>query len=155
MSEPPGNTFSDFPPDQFEIMAFCESCGHQGAVDRSSVPEDSVVQDLAKRLRCSACGSRDCSIRIVFTGFLCRHCYDLPYGSQNETYMDRMMRKARKVRQHLGASESLMEPVWERPKGMHWKTFERLVREREANQASTFAMAEKFGMFERKGWLDS
>ena len=63
-----GNTFSDFPPEEFTILAFCDSCGHQSAVDRSSVPEDSVIQELPGRLRCSACGSRDCSIRIVFTG---------------------------------------------------------------------------------------
>jgi hypothetical protein len=41
-----------------------------------------------------------------------------------------MMRKARKIRQRLGASNNLFEPVWEKPKGMHWKTFERL-RDRE------------------------
>jgi hypothetical protein len=47
-----------------------------------------------------------------------------------------------------------MAPIWEKPKGMHWKTFERLVRgESKANQASTFVMAEKFGMFERCGLL--
>ncbi len=68
--------------------------------------------------------------------------------------MDRMMRKARKVRQRLGASESLLDPIWEKPKGMHRKTFERLVREeRKAKEASTFAMTEKLGMFERLGLL--
>ena len=68
MTDPAGNTRSDFPPEEFTILAFCESCGHQGAVDRSSVPEDSVVQDLPGRLRCSACGARECSIRIVYSG---------------------------------------------------------------------------------------
>ena len=62
------NTFSDFPPDQFEILAFCEVCGHQAMVKRSPVLEDSIVQDLTNRLRCSECGSRECSIRIVFSG---------------------------------------------------------------------------------------
>ena len=68
MPDPTGNTFSDFPPEEFTILAFCEFCGHQSVVDRSSVPEDSVVQDLPGRLRCSACGAKECSIRIVFTG---------------------------------------------------------------------------------------
>jgi hypothetical protein len=63
-----GNTFSNFPPDQFAILAFCESCGHQATVDRDSLPEDQIVQDLPKRLRCSACSAKECSIRIVFTG---------------------------------------------------------------------------------------
>jgi hypothetical protein len=45
-----------------------------------------------------------------------------------------------------------MEPIWEKPRGMHWKTFERLVRaEEEANQASTLAMAEHLRIFERLG----
>jgi hypothetical protein len=48
-----------------------------------------------------------------------------------------MMRKARKIRERLGASNNLFEPVWEKPKGMHWKTFERLQeRERTANSLS-------------------
>ena len=38
---PPSNIFADFPPDQFEILAFCDPGGHRGAVDRSSVPENS------------------------------------------------------------------------------------------------------------------
>jgi hypothetical protein len=36
------------------------------------------------------------------------------------------MRKARKIRQGLGASMNLLEPIWQKPKGMHWRTFERL-----------------------------
>lgn len=68
MPKPTGNTFSDFPPDQFEIIAFCESCGHRAVLDRSAFPEEQIVQELTGRLRCSACGSRECSIRIVFTG---------------------------------------------------------------------------------------
>jgi hypothetical protein len=61
----------------------------------------------------------------------------LPYSSQRETYTHRMMRKARKIRQRLGASSNLFEPVWDKPKGMHWTTFERLrERERRSNELS-------------------
>lgn len=103
---------------------------------------------------CPHCGKRVAVLYGAGARFLCRHCCTLPYGSQNETYMDRMMRKARKVRSRLGASESLMEPIWEKPRGMHWRTFERLVRaEEEANQASTLAMAKQMRMFEGAGWL--
>ena len=67
--------------------------------------------------------------------------------------MDRMMRKARKIRSRLGASESLFDPIWEKPNGMHWKTFERLEsEERAANQASTIAMAEKLRLFDEMEW---
>lgn len=103
---------------------------------------------------CPHCGRRVAVLYGAGARFLCRHCYGLPYASQNETYMDRMMRKARKIRRRLGASESLFDPISEKPKGMHLRTFERLEgEEREANQASTFAMAEKLGLFEEKEWL--
>ncbi len=46
-----GNTFSDFPPDCFDILACCESCGRQGAVDSTAFPESTTVQALPGRLR--------------------------------------------------------------------------------------------------------
>ena len=63
-----GNCISDFPSDQFAIRLFCDACGHQADLDRSRVPEGLTVPELTKRLRCSACGSRECSIRIIFAG---------------------------------------------------------------------------------------
>ena len=56
--------------------------------------------------------------------FLCRYCYELPYGSQQETADDRHYRKVRKIRDRLGISHNLTEPVWpwNKPKGMHWRT---------------------------------
>jgi hypothetical protein len=48
-----------------------------------------------------------------------------------------MMRKARKIRERLGASNNLFEPVWDKPKGLHWNTFERMrQKERIANNQS-------------------
>ncbi len=51
MSDPAANTLSDFPPEEFTILAFCESCRHQGAVDRAAFPEGQIVQELPGRLR--------------------------------------------------------------------------------------------------------
>jgi len=87
----------------------------------------------------------DCKHRVaVLYGagirFLCRTCSKLPYGSQNETLQDRMIRKSQKIRRRLGASESLFEPIWQRPKGMHRKTFQRL--RAEAQQAESISWAE-------------
>jgi len=68
--------------------------------------------------------------------FLCRHCYRLPYASQCEAPIDRTYRRVRKIRTRLGASHNLHIPVlpWQKPKGMHWKTWERLCRqERDAH----------------------
>ena len=58
--------------------------------------------------------------------FLCRHCYDLRYESQREDKMNRALRQAQKLREHLGGSANIMEPFPEKPKGMHWSSYERL-----------------------------
>jgi hypothetical protein len=72
--------------------------------------------------------------------FLCRHCYQLPYGSQQETAEGRLLRKVRKLRERLGASINLLEPLWTKPKGMHWRTFDRLVQEEEAAQRAQLVL---------------
>lgn len=69
--------------------------------------------------------------------FLCRNCYGLTYGSQQEVRMDRLMRKARKIRHRLGAGDDLTIPIWQRPKGMHEQTFLRL--RIKANSASVLS----------------
>jgi len=103
---------------------------------------------------CPHCGRRVGVLYGADARFLCRHCYQLPYGSQQETYLDRMQRKARKIRKRLGASDNLFEPVWEKPKNMHWETFNRLIEEeRAANNAASLEIGRKMGMFERLGWL--
>jgi len=75
---------------------------------------------------CPQCNRRVAKLYSQVPYFLCRHCCRLPYQSQGETRDDRAMRKARKIRQELGASMNLLEPIWQKPKGMHWRTFERL-----------------------------
>ena len=34
----------------------------------TGLPEGLTVPELTKRLRCSVCGSRECSVRIIFAG---------------------------------------------------------------------------------------
>jgi hypothetical protein len=58
--------------------------------------------------------------------FLCRHCYDLSYQSQRDDRVYRTLHRAQKIRERLGGSANMMEPFPEKPKGMHWKTYERL-----------------------------
>jgi hypothetical protein len=94
---------------------------------------------------CPRCGTRVAVLYLGGVRFRCRHCYGLRYGSQNESPSDRLLRKARKIRTRINASRSLFEPVWQKPKGMHWKTFQRLrEKERIANQASLAAWLGKF-----------
>jgi len=62
------NTPDDFPVEQFELIAFCDTCGHSAPIDRARIPPGLTIPGLPARLRCTACGGRSCSIRIVYTG---------------------------------------------------------------------------------------
>jgi len=83
---------------------------------------------------CPHCGKRVAILYGLNSGFLCRHCYRLPYASQSETYLDRMFRKVRKIRKKLDGDIDLDIPLYRKPKGMHWKTFNNYVEvERKTN----------------------
>ena len=87
---------------------------------------------------CPQCWQRVAVLYGAGKYFWCRHCYDLTYSSQQESRADRLMRKARKIRAQLGASNSFMEPILFKPKNMHQKTFDRL--RKEADNASNLSM---------------
>lgn len=91
--------------------------------------------------RCAGCGRRVAVLCGEGKWFLCRHCYELPYGSQQETAEDRHYRKVRKIRDRLGTSYNLTEPVWpwNKLKGMHWRTWERLRKQEEQAHRSVLA----------------
>ena len=96
---------------------------------------------------CSQCFRRVAILYGTGKYFLCRHCYNLTYPSQQESLSDRLMRKARKIRERLGASDNLMESILFKPKNMHQKTFDRLRREAEhANNLSWSIVGQRFGI---------
>lgn len=76
--------------------------------------------------RCPSCIRRVMVLARQGRMFRCRKCQQLSYGSQTEMRADRLIRKARKIRALVGASDDLQEPIWRKPKGMHRKTFDRL-----------------------------
>ena len=99
---------------------------------------------------CPSCNRRVAVLYGTGKYFLCRHCYNLTYASQQVQRYERLMEKARGIRQRLGGSADLSEPFPEKPKGMHWKTYQRLREEAErANHASAILVAQQFGY----GWL--
>jgi hypothetical protein len=67
--------------------------------------------------------------------FTCRHCSRLAYASQQESAHERGLLKARRIRARLGGSGNMLDDFPEKPKGMHWRTYERLCRIHDAAQA--------------------
>lgn len=57
--------------------------------------------------------------------FACRHCSQLAYASQQEAARWRGIGKAQKIRMRLGGSPNMLEEFPDKPKGMHWRTYER------------------------------
>ena len=74
---------------------------------------------------CPSCCRR---CRVLYGGayFRCRKCHGLRYESQYETGYSRAASQSHKLRERLGYSGSLDDPFPPKPKGMHWKTYERL-----------------------------
>ncbi len=62
--------------------------------------------------------------------FLCRHCHDLKYPSQYYDGISRGMANSDKVEEKLGGN------IRKKPKGMHWKTYNRLIEQ--YNMANTY-----------------
>jgi len=78
------------------------------------------------------CGKR---VAILYGGsiFACRHCHQLAYPSQRECAYDRTARQADKIRKKLGWEPGILNGRgWKKPKGMHWRTFERLTAKHNA-----------------------
>lgn len=98
------------------------------------------------------CPARGCGRRValLFGGsiFACRHCHKLAYQCQRET---RAMRRADTIRRRLGWAAGIANPEGGKPKGMHWRTFERLKAEHDAlAKASWAGMAERLGLITRR-----
>ena len=102
--------------------------------------------------RCPAqgCGRR---VAILFGGsiFACRHCHKLAYACQRETDDERAMRRADTIRRRLGWGAGIANPEGGKPKGMHWRTYQRLKAEQDAYASASWAgMAERIGLMNRR-----
>ena len=75
--------------------------------------------------QCLRCG-RKC--RVLFGGrrFRCRRCHRVRYASQSETRLDRAHRGMFKIVKRLDPKEQCND-LPEKPKRMHWRTYNRLV----------------------------
>jgi hypothetical protein len=75
--------------------------------------------------------------------FACRHCYRLAYRSQVETPHNRAFRRADNLRDRLGWGAGIANPTGDKPKGMHWRTYWRLLAryQNQSNQVMAGSMA--------------
>ena len=71
------------------------------------------------------CGRRVTKLYGAGRLFACRHCYRLVYASQQESAHQRGLGKSQKIRIRLGGSANMLEEFPDKPKGMHWRTYER------------------------------
>jgi hypothetical protein len=67
--------------------------------------------------------------------FACRHCLGLVYESQREIPVSRAMRRAQMIKMRLGGSGDPFEPFPQKPRRMHWRTYERLREQARAADA--------------------
>jgi len=84
------------------------------------------------------CGKR---VAILYAGsvFTCRHCKQLAYACQRETRDDRAARRAETIRGRLGWEPGILNGEGIKPKGMHWRRYERLRSEHNAYAIASIA----------------
>ncbi|SDY53906.1 hypothetical protein SAMN05444340_11022 [Citreimonas salinaria] len=119
---------------------------------RYAVTLDTTRCNLGGARRWFLCPARGCGRRVavLYGGkvFACRHCYGLAYPSQSESASDRAARRADRIRERLGWEPGILNGYGGKPKGMHWRTFERLVTEHDKWSDLSCAL-----MFGRLAWL--
>jgi len=86
----------------------------------------------------SGCGRR---VAILYGGgiFACRHCHELGYPSQREPDYERAARRADKIRDRLGWEPGILNGAGLKPKGMHWRTYDRLTAQHDAFVSASLA----------------
>jgi hypothetical protein len=99
----------------------------------------------------AGCGRRMAILYGLGRYFLYRHCYDLIYESQRENAMYRALHRAQDIRRRLGGSANMTKQFPEKPREMHWKTYDRLWWEHhEAEMKQLADMREWLDKFEKK-----
>ena len=109
------------------------------ASGKLSAPEQQVYLDWSvcnlggqrPWFRCPAC-SRRVALLYGAGEFACRHCLNLAYASQREKSHVRALRKVDRLRDTLQWGAGILTLDRSKPKGMHSRTFARLVTEQDA-----------------------
>jgi hypothetical protein len=87
---------------------------------------------------CPSTGQRCAKLFLPNGGryFLSRAAYGLGYASQRGSKADRLQRKVLKLNRALGGEGEYGSPTPQKPKGMHWRTYKRMVAQLEAVEAA-------------------
>lgn len=75
------------------------------------------------------CSRNVCKLYQAGKRFLCRRCLNLRYSSQSESRLDRKLRRANKIRELLGGEPGFGFDFPSKPKGMWWRSYEKLYNE--------------------------
>lgn len=70
--------------------------------------------------------------------FVCRRCAQLAYPSTREAAADLNARRGDRIRRRLGWPEGMLNDEGGRPKGMHWRTYRRLLDEYHEHRSGFF-----------------
>lgn len=92
---------------------------------------------------CPSKGTRTAKLYLPNGGdwFASRQAYGLVYRSQREASFDRMIDRAHNLRRKLGGVAGSLQPFPKKPKGMHWRTYNRTLDEIEFLEDTSMAMA--------------
>ena len=75
---------------------------------------------------CPRCCKRVAVLYAPGRHFACRQCEGLGYATQKEGAGDRASSRADKLRKRMGWEAGILNGSGGKPKGMHWKTYQRL-----------------------------
>lgn len=89
--------------------------------------------------RCPNCNRRTAKLYLRREQFLCRPCHGLRYTSQLSGGADRPRLSAQRIRRKLGGPIGIALPFPFKPKGMHWRTYERMRAKCQRYEARAFA----------------
>lgn len=95
---------------------------------------------------CPLCQNR---VAILYWGQCvgCRKCFDLAYASERENGFDKAARRAGWLRKRLCWVPGILNPTGGKPKGMHWRTYNRLISEYDRHIGISY---EEISSFNRK-----
>ncbi len=111
---------------------------------------ESTACALGGHRRWFACPTCNRRVAVLYSAgrlFACRGCKGLAYASQGESYDDRAARRANRIRKRLGWTPGILNGPGTRPKGMHRRTYQRVLAEHEAFVGVSLAgMVRKLGL---------